>query len=68
MTKSFDTKYGIVKIRPAMFDIDGTNLEEGIEVKLDDVLIGEVFGYSFNQVEDMTIAEVEQFIDVNCHI
>jgi hypothetical protein len=68
MTKTFNTKYGIATLRFAMFDINGTDLVEGIEVKLDDVLIGEVYGFSFDQIEDMSISEVENFIDVNCHL
>ena len=30
--ETFDTTFGIVTVRNIMIDIDGTNLEEGIEI------------------------------------
>ena len=36
--RKIETKdYGIVEIRNAMFDIDGTTLEEGVEIKGDEI-------------------------------
>jgi hypothetical protein len=35
MKKTFETVYGLVEVRDAMIDTDGTNLEEGVDVRLD---------------------------------
>jgi len=64
MEKTFDTKFGEILLRKAMIDTDGTNLESGIEIKLDDELIGEVLGSSFDfEDEDTTIEEIEDFVE-----
>lgn len=63
MDKTFETKYGEVTVRTAMFDTDGTNLEEGIEIKGDDIDLIEVYGY--HDVEDMSTEEVEKLIEKN---
>jgi len=68
MEKVIDTVFGEVKLRGAMIDTDGTNLESGVEIKLDDELIGEVIGISYSSVEDMTVEEVEEFVENNCDI
>lgn len=60
MEKVFDTKYGEVTVRNAMFDTDGTNLDEGIELKGDEIGLMEVYGY--RDIEDMTEEEVEIII------
>lgn len=64
MEKSFETKYGTALIRYAMFDIDGTNLEEGVEIHLDGEYIGRRLGGNLD-VESMTVKEVEELIE-NC--
>ncbi|MEK6829803.1 MAG: hypothetical protein AABY15_06815 [Nanoarchaeota archaeon] len=66
MEKTFDTKFGEISLRGAMIDVDGTNLADGVEIKLDDKLIGEAVGITFGQVEDMTIEEVEEFVEEHC--
>ena len=66
MEKTFDTKFGEVTLRGAMIDTDGTNLSDGIEVKIEGKLISEVLDRTFCSVEDMTVKEVEEFVEENC--
>ena len=66
MEKTFDTAFGEVTLRGAMIDTNGTDLVEGVEIKIDGNLAGEVLGINFYQVEDMTIDEVEDFVKENC--
>ena len=61
MEKIFETKYGEVILRNVMIDINGTDLIEGIEIKLDGNLIGEEFGYK--DIEELTIEEVELYVE-----
>jgi len=56
-----ETVYGLVTIRPAMFDIDDTNLESGIEIKGDDIGLLEFYGYY--DIENLTIDEIEEMIE-----
>ncbi len=53
MEKTWDTPLGEVTLRGAMIDTNGTDLAEGIEVKIDGKLIGEVLDKTFSEVEDM---------------
>ena len=46
-----------------MFDIDGTTLQEGVEVKGEDIGLIEVYGW--RDIEDLTIQQVESLIKVN---
>ena len=62
MEKTFNTKYGEVSLRGAMIDTNGTDLVDGIEVKIDGEFIGEILNETFNQVEDFTEKEVEEFL------
>ena len=43
-----------------MFDADGTNLEEGIEIKGDEIGLIEVYGY--HDIDEMTNEDVEVLI------
>lgn len=65
MEKTFDTKFGEVSLRGAMLDINGTDLVEGVEIKIEGVLSGEVAGRAFSSVSDMSIKEVEKFVETN---
>lgn len=58
--KKLETKYGEVKLRVVMIDIDGTNLEEGIEVSLNGELLGQVIEIDF---DDLTITDVEEIVE-----
>ena len=53
-------RYGSVEIRPAMFDIDGTNLEEGIEIKGDEIALIEIYGW--HDISELNVEKVEQLI------
>ena len=66
MKKTIETKYGEVTLNSAMFDIDGTNLESGIELKIDGELKAELIGTDFCEVENLTITEVEELVKNNC--
>jgi len=62
--KTYHTDYGDVIVRNAMFDTDGTNLEEGVEVKNpDNNVLVEIYGYK--DVEEFTIDELEEIIENN---
>ena len=63
MRRTFETSYGTVEVRPAMFDIDGTTLQEGVEVKGEDIGLIEVYGW--RDIEDLTIKQVESLIKIN---
>lgn len=60
MAKTFNCSYGEVTVRTAMFDADGTNLEEGIEIKGDEIGLIEVYGY--HDIDEMTNEDVEVLI------
>ncbi len=62
MTQTFEnTKFGDVTVRNIMIDTDGTNLEEGIEIKVDNVEQPiEFFGY--HSLEDMTNEDIEELL------
>lgn len=68
MQKTFDTAFGEVTLRSAMIDINGTDLLDAIEIKLDGILIGEVLNMTFGEVEDMAVEEVENFVEEHCDI
>jgi hypothetical protein len=62
MEKTFETIYGKVTLRTAMIDTDGTNLSEGIEIKVNGKLQAEVLG-TYIHIDDMTQEEVESFVE-----
>lgn len=65
MTRTIkNTSFGDVEVRNVMIDLDGTNLEEGIEITVENVEKPiEVYGYY--DVEEMTINEVEDLLEDN---
>ncbi len=61
MNKIVETKdYGTVEVRTAVFDLDGTTLQEGIEIKGDDIELTEIVGYY--DIEDITPNEVNDLL------
>lgn len=58
-----ETKYGNVKLRVVMIDINGTDLCEGVEVKLDDELIGEGFNLQLDNIDELSVEEVEKIVE-----
>ena len=61
-SKTFNTIYGEVKFQFAMLDTDGTTLEEGVEVKVNDELVAELVGARMSEFEELTDEEVENLI------
>lgn len=57
--------YGLVRVSFAMLDIDGTTLDDGIEIKSEDdeFKIIEIVGW--RDVQEMTEEEVIKLIDEN---
>ena len=53
-------KFGLIEIRHAMFDIDGTNLEEGIEIKGEEIGLLEFYGWQ--DIDELNVEKVEQII------
>jgi phage tail sheath gpL-like len=66
MEKAFETKYGTITLRTAMFDVDGTTLIEGTEVVKDDEVIAELVGVLCHLDETDDIEEVEAFLEEHC--
>lgn len=58
-----ETFHGTVEFSTAVFDLDGTNLEEGVEVRINDELVGELVGESLSRFEEMSDEEVEKFVE-----
>jgi len=64
MSKIIETQdYGKVEIRNAMFDIDGTTLEEGIEIKGKEIGLIELYGW--RDIEDLSSDEINTLINQN---
>ena len=60
MRKTFETIYGTVEVRPAMFDVDDTTLEEGIEIIGEEVGLIEICGW--RDIDELTIEDIESLI------
>ena len=73
MKRDFETKFGRITLQNVMVDIDGTNLEEGIDISLDGEFIGTASGdgsdFDFDNDEFVTIEMVEdyavEFVDID---
>ena len=64
MSRIIETKdYGIVEIRNAMFDIDGTTLEEGIEIKGDKIGLIEIYGWM--DIDELSSDKINKLINQN---
>ena len=64
MSKIIETKdYGKVEIRNAMFDIDGTTLEEGVEIKGDEIGLIELYGWI--DIDELSSDKVNELINQN---
>lgn len=57
-----NTILGVVKIKGCMVDIDGRNLEEGVDIFLDDHLILSLYGKYESDFEEMNEYELEKFL------
>ena len=63
-----ETFYGTVKFRVAVFDTDGTNLQDGVEVLIDDSLVAELQGERLSKFEEMSEKDVEKFLEENNYV
>lgn len=66
MEKKFDTVFGELTVRGAMLDVNGTDLCDGVEFKIDGELVGETTSVTFSQVEDMNDNEIEELVETHC--
>lgn len=67
MEKTWQTALGEVTLRGAMLDVNGTDLCDGVEIKLDGNLIGETTKITFSDIEDWDEDQVELFVEDNCN-
>jgi hypothetical protein len=67
MTVTRETSHGTITIQGVMFGGDGTNLEEGLEIRVDgDLVIEEMNMYSHSFDEDaMSDEELETYLDLH---
>lgn len=65
MTRTFEnTSFGDVELCNIMIDLDGTNLEEGLEITVENVEKPiEIFGYY--DLEEMSVKDVEELLELN---
>jgi len=64
MSRIIETKdYGKVEIRNAMFDIDGTTLEEGVEIKGDEIGLIEIYGWM--DIDELSSDKINKLINQN---
>jgi hypothetical protein len=61
-----ETKWGTISIRHAMIDVDGTNLEDGLEIKLDGELVGTAIGFTSRDFSD--IDSLEKFVEKHAEV
>lgn len=65
MERTFETRFGEVTLRNVMIEQEFNQLVEGIEIKLDGVVIGEAYGddseFDFYDDEYVTIEMVEDY-------
>jgi hypothetical protein len=60
-----ETEFGNISINHAMIDVDGTNLADGVEIRLDGELVATVIdgSYTFDSMDDL-----EEFISDNTEL
>ena len=64
MSRIIETKdYGKVEIRNVMFDIDGTTLEEGVEIKGDEIGLIEL--YEWIDIDELSSDKINKLIKQN---
>lgn len=61
--KTFETSIGEVTVKDAMIDLDGTNLEEGIVIRLEDESTIEILGFNEDSIDKDT---VESLVGTYC--
>ena len=63
--KTFDTSFGEVRVSFAMIDTDGTNLEEGVDFKLDGKFVGDAVGLSLREINE---GNIEDLLEEHCDL
>ena len=65
MTVTRETSHGTVSVQTTMFGGDGTNLEEGLEIRVDGDLVHEEMGMYVSSFEEdeMSDDELETYLD-----
>jgi hypothetical protein len=58
MKKTFETSQGEVEVIDAMIDVDGTNLEEGVEIKLDGVFLSDIYNMHVREINKTNIEKI----------
>ena len=58
MKKTFETSPGTVQVRDVMIDTDGTNLEEGVEVRLDGKVLNEIWNIHVREINENNIEQI----------
>jgi hypothetical protein len=61
-----ETKWGKIIIRDVVFDMDGTNLEDGLDIRLDGEVVGKAIGLTSRNFENMN--ELEEFIEEHAEV
>ncbi len=67
MENTFDTIHGKAVIKDVMIDTDGTNLADGVEIKIDGVVIAEIVGKSAEELNRLPVDEIEDLIESHIH-
>lgn len=63
---TFDTKFGEVDFRDVIIDLDGTNVENGVDVNIDGKNIGQLLGYTTIDLSEHRVNEIEEIISIYC--
>ena len=64
LTEGVDTFHGMITMNHAMIDVDGTNLEDGLEIRVDGKVVGEALGFTSSKIESFeSVEEIEEFIE-----
>lgn len=63
MNAKIDTIFGDAVVNDVMIDTDGTNLADGVEIKINGVVIAEIIGKTAEELKRLPVQEIEDLID-----
>lgn len=63
---TFDTKFGEVDFRDVIIDLDGTNVEKGVDVNINGKNFGQLLDYTTNDLSEYRVNEIEEIISIYC--
>lgn len=63
MNAKIDTIFGDAVVNDVMIDTDGTNLADGVEIKINGVVIAEIIGKTAEELKKLPVQEFEDLID-----